>query len=259
MPSTFDQSRVNLAFDTAFSNAINYGVSGWPPGREHDIYRMITVAAMFDQANPTIVGLEPILNPEIPNGPPDSINGPRPPLEIQPDKRNWVPNSLLTPGTEIVTGPDMIPGPHYGLPITYTRVPRNTDPKRIGPNEYMINYADIPNVQPVDPNDPPELQQMEKLLQTAGTIIFDSQIDPPDQIKRHAIPYADLNGDGKPDVPIVVTYQIQNNKITDVVKADYLTRELVTVALAVRLYDFNSGQPQQVNLTQKVQVRNLQR
>ncbi len=259
MPSTFDPSRVNTEFDTNYASALNYGASGWPAGREHDIYRMITIAGLFDSATPTIVGLEPGLNPEIPGNAPDGINGPRPPLEQQPDKRSWVPNALIVPGSEVVVGPDMLPGPHYGLPITYTRVPRNTDPKKIGPNEYMINYADVGNMQPVDQNDPPELQQTQKVLQSAGTIIFDSQIDAPDQVKRHAIPYADANGDGKPDVPIVVTYQIQNNKTTDVVKADYLTRELVTVALAVRLYDFNSGQPQQVNLTQKVQVRNLQR
>ena len=42
-------------------------------------------------------------------------------------------------------------------------------------------------------------------------------------------------------------------------KADYLTRQLYTIALGVRLYDFNSGQPQQVTLTQKIKVRNLQR
>jgi hypothetical protein len=52
---------------------------------------------------------------------------------------------------------------------------------------------------------------------------------------------------------------MQNNLIPDTVKSDYLTRQLMTFTLGARLYEFNSGQPQQVTLTQKVDVRNLQR
>jgi hypothetical protein len=67
------------------------------------------------------------------------------------------------------------------------------------------------------------------------------------------------DADGNPAAKITVTYQMQNNQANDVVKADYLTRQLMTFALSVRLYDVNSGQAQQVTLTQKIKVRNLQR
>ena len=59
--------------------------------------------------------------------------------------------------------------------------------------------------------------------------------------------------------PITVTYQFQTNLSGYTMKADYLTRQLMTLAMGVRLYELNSGQPQQVTLTQKIKVRNLQR
>lgn len=209
-------------------------------------YRMISLATLDDPAILGALGL-PALNTELAGG------GPRPPLEVQPDGRTYIPNMTVVPGAEIVRGPDMRPGPHYGQSITYTRVPRNGDPtKDIGANEYMINYANRPNA---GPNPDP--------IDKAGTIILDSQVDAPGQPARHALPvnsYDPTTGAlTGPAAPIVVTYQIQNNQASDVVKADYLTRQLMTIALGVRLYDFNSGQPQQVTLTQKIRVRNLQR
>lgn len=155
-----------------------------------------------------------------------------------------IPGSMIVPGTEVVKGPDMRPGPHYGQEITYTRVPRRSDPKQLGPNEYMINYTDVTNVQ--DQNDP---------LQRAGTIVFDSRENGAGVL--NSLPTQ--KADGSTADPIRVTYQLQNNRSSYVVKADYLTRQLMTFTLGVRLYDVQSGQPQQVTLTQRVAVRNLQR
>lgn len=247
--SAFDPAAVNATFNSDYAKALDPNASGWPPGREQQIFRAVSLAS-----------LDPLLNSEL-------SAGLHPPLEPQMDGRTYIPNVQITPGSEVVIGPDMIPGPHYGMCITYTRVPRNTDPRMIGPNEYMINYADVPNKQPVDPNDPPELQQMQTLLQSAGTILFDSQVDPPNQAPKHMIPEMPpspncpkLGSELNPPIQrIYVSYKIQSNKSSDLVKADYLTRDLMTAALGVRLFDFNSGQPQQVNLTQKIKVRNLQR
>jgi hypothetical protein len=145
----------------------------------------------------------------------------------------------------------MRPGPHYGKEITYTRVRRSGDPRQIGPNEYMINYTDIPNPDGSTPTDP---------LQKMGTIIFNSR---PDSLGvPNALPERSYDQNGQlteSAAPITVTYQIQNNLPTDVVKVDYITRELMTVSVGVRLFDLRSGQPQQVTLTQKIKVRNLQR
>jgi prepilin-type N-terminal cleavage/methylation domain-containing protein len=182
---------------------------------------------------------------------------------------NLIPNCQIVPGSEVVAGPDMRPGPHYGKQITYTRRPRAEygGQDSLGPNEYMINYTDVPNAN-LNDADP-----MNKALMSAGTIILRSTYDEPYNKRpqagtqqygpwEYALPeyQADVNGNlTLPAAPITVTYQIQNNLPIYSVRGDYLTRELMTFALGVRLYEFNSRQPQQVTLTRKVKVQNLQR
>jgi len=162
-----------------------------------------------------------------------------------------IPNVRIVPGSEVVKGPDMRPGPHYGKEITYTRLPADTPPQNIGLNEYTINYTDRPNTNA-------NLTQDEQALLRMGTIVFSSlKNNEPYEGAVNSLPTQDA--DGNPAARITVTYQIQNNFPTDVVKLDYLTRHLMTFVLGVRLYDLGSGQPQQVTLTQKIRVRNLQR
>jgi prepilin-type N-terminal cleavage/methylation domain-containing protein len=181
-------------------------------------------------------------------------------LQELPDGRTSplqrIPNCIMVPGSETVTGPDMRPGPHYGKTIKYTRVDRHD--AVLGPNEYFVqlrNHADFYRADYVN-RDPMEQARLRK-----GIIRFDSQ--PDDGTKFHKLPTVDA--DGNPAAPIVVRYQIQNNldELSDTalqtVKADYLTRQLMSFTLGVRLYDLRSGQPQQVTLSQKITVRNLQR
>ena len=157
-----------------------------------------------------------------------------------------IPNARIVPGSEVVRGPDQRPGPNYGREVVYTRVPRGRGPMSLGPNEYMINYTDIDNA--VDLSDP---------MQRRGTVVFNSRPDVPGV--TNSLPRLDQDDDGQADVPITITYQLQSNLPTDAVKADYLTRELMNFSVGVRLYDPRSGQPQQVTLAQRIQVRNLQR
>jgi prepilin-type N-terminal cleavage/methylation domain-containing protein len=165
---------------------------------------------------------------------------------------NKIQSMRIVPGSETIIGPDMRPGPNYGNPVTYTRLPMTADPKSIGPNEYIINYEDRPA--PAN-NTNPTPEELDILR--AGTVIFDSYGDTTDDaVPPNVLPTTD--GQGNPAY-IIVTYEVQNNLFTDIVKADYLTRQLMTFSLGVRLYDLNSGQPQQVTLTQKVKVRNLLR
>ena len=58
--------------------------------------------------------------------------------------------------------------------------------------------------------------------------------------------------------PVEVSYEFQMNRPNDVVKVDYLTRELMNVQLQTRLYDPASSRPQIVELGNKIKVRNLQ-
>lgn len=250
IPSVYNTADINKAYATAYAAALA------DPDHKNifNIYRYISLAS-----------LDPKDNPDIGQAPAP----PRPPLERQADGRTYIPNVRIVPGSEVVIGPDMRPGPHYGQPITYTRVPRSgNDPMKLGPNEYMINYTDMPNCDPKDPQKP--CADVDPSM-AAGTIIFDSQPDPdpmpdpnnPDGKPRmHWLPVFSYDSNGNltaPAAKITVTYKIQNNLPSDVVKSDYLTRQLMTVAIGVRLFDLNSGQPQQATLTQQVKVRDIQR
>ena len=57
---------------------------------------------------------------------------------------------------------------------------------------------------------------------------------------------------------VEVSYSFTMVRPNDVVKVDYMTRDLMNVALEVRLFDVHSGQPQIISLSEKVKVRNLQ-
>jgi hypothetical protein len=166
-------------------------------------------------------------------------------------------NCRVVPGSERVYGPDMNPGSTYGYRTLYRRAPANTDPNDLGPNEYLIRYEALRTAIPYTPTGDPRVDAMEVARRAAGTIIFPSGEGVPGGPKR--IPRIDANNDGIADVPITVDYKIQNNLRTDVVKADYLTRQLMTLNVGIRLYDFSSGQPQQFNVSQKIHIRNLQR
>jgi len=50
------------------------------------------------------------------------------------------PRARIVPGSEEVFGPDQRPGPNYGQPIRYSR----TTNAVVGPNQYRINYVDLP-------------------------------------------------------------------------------------------------------------------
>jgi len=149
----------------------------------------------------------------------------------------------------VVNGPDMRVGPNYGHKVAYTA---NNDPsKPLGMNEYRINYTNIPNA---------DLTQPDAYLkdpQLMGVLTFRRQTAVTNAADPHVLPTMDNNG--QPPYQIHVRYKMQNNFLSDTVKADYLTRQLMSFTLGVRLYEFNSGQPQQVSVTQKVTMGNLQR
>lgn len=221
--------------DPAQANAEYAHVSG-VAGNALNAYRTVSLLPFDAQENPT--GMIPADNP----------SDPTPAL-------GRIPEARIVPGSETVVGPDMRPGNHYGQPIAYTRAPRNTDPRKLGPNEYLINYSDIPNANLGITDPDPRVQAMLRTIQRAGTLIFNSAQEAPGS--PHALPES-VDGNGN-RVCIEVQYQIQNNRASDVVKASYLTRELMTAAVSVKLYEARSGQPQTATLTQKIRVRNLQR
>ena len=209
------------------------------------------------------------------NGQQLNPNGIVSPLSPQ---RIWYPSVRVVPGSEQVYGPDQRPGPHYGYRIQYTRV--SSSAGVIGLNEYKINYDDIPNAAVADQKDPNKNDPRVHLGYIEFNSTWDSasrpnlapnleepalanQEDPANGVYRpHSLPTLKFDPATSQNVladPVQVSFNFQMNKPNDVIKIDYLTRELISVALETRLYDQARGRPQSVNLTEKVQVRNLQR
>ncbi len=211
--------------------------------------------------------------------------GLRSPLDLLAVTKDRVPLVQIVPGTERVFGPDQRPGLNYGSRVQYNRVSSSSD--LIGKNEYRINYTDVPNINvaALDEADP---------RVRMGYIEFDSipegsnedlpnlspnlegnalrQEDPSGLAtgarvyREHGLPNLredrDVNGNvvgNRPAVPVEVTYNFQMNRASDVLKADYMTRELMNVSLEMRLYDPRSSRPQTMNLASKIKVRNLQK
>ncbi len=171
----------------------------------------------------------------------------------------WYADVHIVPGSEQVFGPDQKPGPHYGYRVRYTRV--SSGASAVGPNEYRINYENNSNIVGNDPS------------LFVGFVEFQQGTDPAPNAtdnpaasiyKSIVLPTqkADFTNPGvpvnKPADPVEITYSFTMLRPNDVVKVDYMTRDLMNVNLEVRLYDIRSGRPQIVSLSDKIKVRNLQ-
>ncbi|MCC6484097.1 MAG: type II secretion system protein [Armatimonadetes bacterium] len=127
----------------------------------------------------------------------------------------------IIPGSVRVFGPDWTPGPNYGHQVQYTRVSSLAeDPKG---NQFSINFED-------------------------GEIRFDST-------PTRNMPE---NGDG-----LQVLYSVQTNQRFDtaqgdMLSADYVTKNVLRVEVAYRIFD-DRNRPQQMSLANNVLVRNFHR
>lgn len=164
-------------------------------------------------------------------------------LLSEPDINNTASNNRQSPlkllqTVSIVPGSERIWGPDQTTPagveprlVPYTRVPWNVTP---GPNQYRINYRGANGGHPT--------------LQT-GYVGFWSLWRIPSGTRADGTPYDLLR----------VTYAVQTNTESDVVKVDYMTRSQYTLAISVKLYDPTTSDPLLMSLTTQVRVRNLLR
>jgi prepilin-type N-terminal cleavage/methylation domain-containing protein len=191
----------------------------------------------------------------------------------------------IVPGSEVVYGPDQLPGPNLGNTIRYVRTTRSP-----GPNQYQINYVDQP-----EPRDAAtQLGQLSGPVdytligltpgQVAGfnPAVYDPQnfcsaiIQP-----RYKKGYLKFNSDPNsplPIGPIQVSYRFQFTgtqtvdatpaqtvpipggvSSSDVVAVDYDTRQLMSVLLTIRNYPqtTNIPNPQTVTVKATATVRNV--
>jgi prepilin-type N-terminal cleavage/methylation domain-containing protein len=164
------------------------------------------------------------------------------------DPRNGIGRAYITPGSEVVVGPDQRPGPNYGRYVRYTRVTQ----RPVGPNQYLINYTDQPEPNyadlgftglPPDVYDPLSFDPgnfVQSVIQPqyrAGYVELNSRFGEP-------IPsgyFTDLSDPQNPRgwVPtgnIYVTYRFQFTEPADVVAVDYDSTQVIETVLTIRNY-----------------------
>jgi prepilin-type N-terminal cleavage/methylation domain-containing protein len=180
----------------------------------------------------------------------------------------------IVPGTDEVVGPDQLPGVGYGTAVRYTRVTQNP-----GPDQYCINYTDLP--QPTDATGlnvdygvafPDFLNPQPTYTPTDFTTAI---LQP-----RYKAGYLQLCSDPNDPLPngnIQVSYRFQvsgkltgilasslsatNQATSDSFSIDYDSRQLMDVLLTVRNYPQTTlnPNPQSVTLKSTASVRNYQR
>jgi len=142
-------------------------------------------------------------------------------------------NGRVVPGSEKVVAPCATPGATYGKPILYSRTPLYCyEPE---PNQYKLD---------VDYG----LDRYGNPRPGVAALFFHS--------------YQTLqSGSGIPLPPgkdnIFVFYQVQNNQKDDTLRASYVTKSLITITLGIKMFDPVSGRPENIELTNKVRVRNV--
>jgi prepilin-type N-terminal cleavage/methylation domain-containing protein len=193
----------------------------------------------------------------------------------------------IVPGSDVLMGPDQLPGPNQGAPIRYHRIARGEP----GPNQYTINYTDLPEPRntlgEVDysvafPDLPAtEFAGFNPLVYNPNNLIS-AVIQP-----RYKVGYIKLYSGS--DVPLIngairVFYKFQftstltgdarerrdtstagpvyrtDVSYTDTITVDYDTRQLLDVQLTIRNYPQSSApNPQTVTLKSTATVRNFTR
>lgn len=136
-------------------------------------------------------------------------------------------NATIVAGSERVVAPDATPG-STGRPIRYNRVPSYLyEP---GLNQYQLDL----NYDPATPG--------------LACLFFHSY-----QTHQPGTGIALPGGTNN----LYVYYEVQNNKKGDSLRANYVTKSLMTVIMGIRMYDPSSGKPQAIQLTNKVRLRNV--
>jgi prepilin-type N-terminal cleavage/methylation domain-containing protein len=166
---------------------------------------------------------------------------------------------FIVPGSEEVFGPDQLDGPNYGQRIRYVRV--NGEP---GPNQYRINYTDLPEPEDYTLTFGSAAQATPPPTYLPGNVT--SAVLQP----RFRAGYIQLNSNPTsplPDGAFQVSYRFQftggaagSNQPGDRLAVDYDTRQLISVLLTMRNYPQASvPNPQSVTLKATATVRNYVR
>jgi len=192
---------------------------------------------------------------------PDNTNGPM-------DPANGIARTYVTPGSEVVIGPDQRAGANFGKYVRYTRAAQ----RPVGANQYFINYVDQPEpdwlslginftgivgnlYSPLDYSPASLLQAVLQPQYRAGYVELNSRFGEP-------IPsgFTDLNG-FHPTGNILVSYRFQFTEPNDVVAVDYDSTQIMEFSLTIRNYPQTQNLPNPQTMTVKgsAEVRNFVR
>jgi len=167
------------------------------------------------------------------------------------------PQASITAGSEVVYGPDALPGPDYGQQVRYTRVAQG-DP---GPNQYKINYGSLT---------PPTDYTLLGANATDLTGFKPAVYDPTNPVSalleaQYEPGYITLNSDPNTPlpntVPFKVSYRFQMSQSRDAFSVDYDTRQVMSLLVTIRNFSNQdlTPNPQTVTLKTTVDVRNFVR
>jgi len=166
---------------------------------------------------------------------------------LQPIVNGFVnSHAFISPGSEVIYGPDQRPGPNYGRPIRYTRVAPG---EAVGINQYRINYTDIREASyaALGLPDPSANNDVRLYIQP-----------------RFKKGYLEFNSD--PNLPfpaggtMQISYDFQVNDEDDAVVADYDSNQEIRFDLTVRRFPGGSRTPPlTVSVNDVIAVRNFAR
>lgn len=258
------------ALDYTPNNDPDVAATVWTDARFNPVNRRFnktwfdfpTLAPGLDRAQyvKRFIDLRVCLQPDGTPGPLDPAHG----NSATFNPNNGIARAYITPGSEVIIGPDQRPGQNYGKYVRYQRVTQ----RPVGPNQYMINYVDQPDpdysllgIASASPNlyDPLNYT-LNDFLQTviqpqfrAGYVELNSKFGEP-------IPsgYTDLNG-FHPTGNIFATYRFQYTEPADVVAVDYDSTQVMDVTLTIRNYPQtqNIPNPQSITVKGSAEVRNF--
>jgi hypothetical protein len=169
------------------------------------------------------------------------------PLSTAPDYTQIVGSDkdkrYLSPASEIVTVWERDPNSSNGgtRPVTYSRMASNVKDVYEVPAEIAIQNG-MPQQLP-----PPR----QYIVTDTGLVII-------------GYPYPnESNAVQSQPVPsgtrVTISYMYQTNNPRDLVRVDYLTREVITINMTARLYDPVNNKPITTTVADRVRVRNMQR
>lgn len=157
-----------------------------------------------------------------------------------PYVRKTISASRMLGNSSVVLGLERVLGPYTLDPdrtIPYSRIPFYDMLNEPGPNQYKLDVD-----YPVRDEDGDLISGMDG----TAAIYFHSAVTE----YGVGIPLpADRN--------IYLLYYEQNNKVGDSLRANYVTKELVTITVGMRMYDASTKRPQSLQLVGKVRLKNI--